>query len=120
MPLRFRKEEKQADEDRPVKCNIEPPEVAPADMDSHRAGNNGSNHKRAKVEGEVEGIIGATLVQEHHVGDDGRLCGLGLLVEVLSCGRTNTNLCRSSSNSIEDAGAHEAAIRFVPPLARSC
>ena len=33
-------------------------------------------HKRAEIEGEVEGIIRSSLVQEHYIRDDRRLGSL--------------------------------------------
>ena len=73
MPFRLRKEAEKQHSPETQESNVEPPEAAPANMLSHWTGDDGADHEGAKIPGEVQGVVGTSIVQEQDVSDDFRL-----------------------------------------------
>jgi hypothetical protein len=88
------KKEEQANEGSAEHGHVEPPEVAPARVECHWAGDDGANlsrlancldlslatyHQRTEISGEIESVVRSSLVQEHNVCNDGWLSRLQIV-----------------------------------------
>jgi hypothetical protein len=98
LTLRLREHEDRHQEGRCNDASVQPPEVAPANVQSHRAGDNRTDHQASHVEDPVQCVPKATVMQKENVRNH---CWLD-------------SLCWTGTEAIENACAHERAICHCP------